>query len=68
MFETPILRQWVSIISSSYIAKGQNTLYFQKFDVESSDNSLYYHQYMQNILAAQKEGETLKKTYKGQVI
>ena len=50
-------------IAKDYIARGQNTLYFQKFDVESSDNSLYYHQYMQNILAAQKEGETLKKTY-----
>lgn len=50
-------------IAKDYIAKGQNTLYFQKFDVESSDNSLYYHQYMQNILAAQKEGETLRKTY-----
>lgn len=50
-------------IAKDYIARGQNTLYFQKFDVESSDNSLYYHQYMQNILAAQKEGETLRKTY-----
>lgn len=50
-------------IAKNYIARGQNTLYFQKFDVESSDNSLYYHQYMQNILAAQKEGETLRKTY-----
>lgn len=50
-------------IAKDYIKRGQNTLYFQKFDVESSDNSLYYHQYMQNILAAQKEGETLRKTY-----
>ncbi len=53
----------VEFIAKDYIARGQNTLYFQKFDVDSSDNSLYYHQYMQNILAAQKEGETLKKTY-----
>ena len=51
------------IISQSYIAKGQNTLYFQKFDVENSDGNLYWHQYMQNILAAQSEGETLKATF-----
>ena len=50
-------------IAKNYIARGQNTLYLQKFDVDNSDNSLYYHQYMQNILAAQKEGTTLKKTY-----
>ena len=53
------------IIAQSYIAKGQNTLYFQKFDVEYSDGNLYWHQYMQNILAAQKEGETLRKTFEG---
>lgn len=53
----------VAIIASSYIAKGQNTLYFQKFDVENSDGNLYWHQYMQNILAAQSEGTTLRKTF-----
>lgn len=51
------------IIAESYIAKGQNTLYFQKFDVEYSDKELYWHQYMQNILAAQSEGATLRKTF-----
>ena len=53
----------VEIIAQSYIAKGQNTLHFQKFDVENSDDNLYWHQYMQNILAAQSEGETLRKTF-----
>lgn len=53
----------VEIIAQSYIARGQNTLYFQKFDVENSDGNLYWHQYMQNILAAQKEGQTLRKTF-----
>ena len=53
----------IQIISSSYIAVGQNTLYFQKFDVENSDGKMYWHQYMQNILAAQTEGETLRKTF-----
>ena len=41
---------------------GQDTMYFQKFDVENSDGKLYWHQYMQNIMAAQSEGATLKKT------
>ena len=53
----------VEIIASSYIARGQNTLYFQKFDVENSDGELYWHQYMQNVLAAQNEGTTLRKTF-----
>lgn len=51
------------IIAQSYISKGQDTLYFQKFDVENSDGNLYWHQYMQNILAAQSEGSTLRKTF-----
>lgn len=51
----------VRIIANSYIAKGQNTLYLQKFDVENTDG-LYWHQYMQNILAAQNEGSELRKT------
>ena len=53
----------IKVIASSYIAVGQNTLYFQKFDVENSDGKLYWHQYMQNILAAQNEGGTLRKTF-----
>ena len=52
----------VQIIASSYVAKGQNTLYFQKFDVENTDG-VFWHQYMQNILAAQNEGTTLRKTF-----
>lgn len=52
----------IKAISSSYIAVGQNTMYFQKFDVENSDGKMYWHQYMQNILAAQSEGTTLRKT------
>lgn len=51
------------IIAKNYIARGQNTMYFQKFDVENSDEELYWHQYMQNILAAQSEGSTLRKTF-----
>jgi len=53
----------VQKISTSYIAKGQNTLYFQKFDVDNVDGNLYWHQYQQNIMAAQNEGVTIRKTF-----
>lgn len=52
----------ISFLSKQYIQKGQNTLYLQKFDVEAT-NGLYSNQYMQNILAAQSEGTTLRNTY-----
>ena len=53
----------INFIANSYIKQGQNTLYLQKFDVESSYNGLYWHQYMQNLMAAQSEGTTLRNTY-----
>ena len=52
----------INYLASEYIKKGQNTLYFQKFDVEAT-GGLYSHQYMQNLLAAENEGLTLKNTY-----
>jgi len=54
----------VEKISTSYIARGQDTLYLQKFDVDNSDGKLYWHQYQQNILAAQNEGVTIRETFK----
>lgn len=50
-------------IVNGYITKGQNTLYFQKFDVENSDGNLYWHQYQQNVLAAQNEGVQIRKAF-----
>ena len=50
-------------IASSYISRGQSTLYLQKFDVDNSDGSLYYHQYMQNVSAAYSEGNTVRASY-----
>ena len=49
------------LIAKKYIALGQNTLYFQKFNVVTEN--MYSHQYMQNILAAQNEGTKLRKEY-----
>ncbi len=51
-------------ISDKYVAVGQNTLYFQKFNVINSKNGLYSHQYMSNIVAASYESARLKKAYK----
>ena len=58
------IRGGVRIISKNYIARGQNTLYLQKFDVEISDGTLYTHQYMQNLLAAKNEAAQITKVMK----
>ncbi|MBR2240582.1 MAG: SH3 domain-containing protein [Clostridia bacterium] len=50
-------------IASSYISRGQSTLYLQKFDVDNSDGSLFYHQYMQNVSAAYSEGNMVRSSY-----
>jgi beta-N-acetylglucosaminidase len=48
-------------ISTNYIAKGQDTVYLQKFNVTS--NNTYGHQYMQNISAPTTEAATIMKQY-----
>lgn len=50
-------------ISEKYVKKGQNTHYFQKFNVINAENGIYSHQYMSNICAASVEGARLKKAY-----
>ena len=58
------IKDGAKIIGNNYITKGQNTLYLEKFDVDDSYNSLYYHQYMQNIEAPLNEGRRIyDKTY-----
>lgn len=54
----------IDFLKSKYIGRGQNTLYLQKFDVDNSDGTLYYHQYMQNVSAALTESYTVKNVYK----
>ena len=48
-------------LSNSYITRGQNTGYFQKFNVISSP--FYGHQYMQNLTAAATEGNSTYNAY-----
>ena len=42
--------------------KGQNTLYFQKFNVVNM-NSIYSHQYMTNVQADNVRGKTMSTAY-----
>ena len=51
-----------NFIAKSYIGVGQNTLYFQKFDV-IAQGGLYSHQYMQNVQAAISEGKKVGNGY-----
>lgn len=50
-------------LSENYIQKGQNTAYFQKFDVTDGGNGMYWHQYMTNIQAMTGESATLYNAY-----
>ena len=50
-------------LASKYINDGQDTLYLQKFDVDSSDGTLYYFQYMQNVAAATSESTKVRSAY-----
>lgn len=58
------IKQGAKMLAKDYITSGQDTLYLQKFDVDSSDGSLYYFQYMQNLSASKSEGNEVKQTYK----
>ena len=51
------------IIGNQYINKGQNTVYLEKFDVDSKYNGLYSHQYQQNIQAPMSEGGMIYSGY-----
>ncbi len=51
-------------IAYGYIDRGQNTLYYQKFDVvKNSTPEMYAHQYMQNVRAPYSEAANLYQSY-----
>ena len=50
-------------IGSSYINLGQDTVYLQKFHVTSNDGSLFWHQYMTNVLAPYSEAKLIYNGY-----
>jgi len=53
-------------IAKSYVDLGQNTLYFQKFDVINNADGLFLHQYAQNISMAYTEGARYHRAYLSQ--
>ena len=52
-----------SFLSNSYIHRGQDTLYLQKFDVDSRYDGVCWHQYMQNIAAPESEALSTYRAY-----
>lgn len=59
------ITEGAKFIGSGYITKGQDTLYFQKFNV-SKDRTRkeYTHQYQTNIMAPESESSSIYKSYK----
>lgn len=49
------------ILASGYILNGQDTMYFQKFNVVTKP--YYTNQYMTNVMAPASEGITMKQAY-----
>ena len=52
-----------SFLKGNYIGNFQDTLYLQKYSVDSSSGSLYGHQYQQNISAPYTEGLDVYDAY-----
>ncbi len=50
-------------VAQKYVKVGQNTLYFQKFNVVNKKNGIYRHQYMTNVQAAESEAVKMSKAY-----
>lgn len=50
-------------LANSYIHRGQDTLYLQKFDVDSRYDGVCWHQYMQNIAAPESEALSTYRAY-----
>lgn len=57
------IRKGAEYLAKNFIARGQSTLYLQKFDVDNQEGSLYVHQYMQNIMAPASECSSIRKSY-----
>lgn len=57
-WDTPLkcLKDSAEILGRAYISLGQNTVYYQKYNVVNSQSGLYAHQYMTNTAAAASEG------------
>lgn len=62
---TTAIKSGASEIASAYINKGQDTTYYQKFNVASyRTRNVYTHQYQTNIMAPKTESESVYASYK----
>lgn len=52
------------LIAHDYISAGQDTLYFEKFDVVAN-GGYYAWQYMTNVSASKSEAEKIREAYRG---
>lgn len=52
-------------LGRSYINRGQDTVYLQKFNV--TENNTYFHQYMTNVEAPWAEGRKIATAYKSMI-
>lgn len=50
-------------LANRYVKKGQNTIYFEKFNVVNTAGGLYSHQYMTNVMGAISEGKSMGTAY-----
>ena len=58
------IKYGASFIANGYINKGQNTMYYQKFNTgPNAVSNRYTHQYMTNILAPASESLSTYETY-----
>lgn len=57
------IKEGAKFIASGYINEGQNTLYFQKWNVTNNSYGNYSHQYMTNIAAPVSEAKSTHKAY-----
>ena len=62
--EKKALSGGASYIGSAYISKGQDTLYFEKFNTVNSKDGLYSHQYQTAVQAPSVEGKKIGESYK----
>ncbi len=54
----------IAFCKKNWLENYQNTLYQNKFDIDSTNGtSLYTHQYMQNLMGAYSEARTLRSMY-----
>ncbi len=61
-WDTPLkcIKDSADNIARGYIKLGQDTNYFQKYNVTNTTSGLYAHQYMSNVAAAASEGRIRK--------